>query len=60
MHTPPVEAYSPSTTSSLRWSRRATPSGVPKAGGLTARASTPALRSFFQKERGTSRQPNQS
>src|SRR5215217_2694226 len=34
MHTPPVEAYSPSTTSSLRWSRRITPSGGPEAGGV--------------------------
>ena len=32
MHTPPVEAYSPSTTSSLRWSRRITPAAVPTRG----------------------------
>src|SRR5215208_3396646 len=60
MHTPPVEAYSPSTTSSLRWSRRITPSGGPEAGGLTAFTCTPASRIPFQKDRGTSRQPNQS
>src|SRR5215217_469737 len=34
MHTPPVEAYSPSTAMSFRWSRRITPSGGPEAGGV--------------------------
>src|SRR5215210_8098952 len=60
MHTPPVEAYSPSMAINLRWSRRIAPNGGPEAGGLTALTSTPASLRPAQKERGTPRQPNQS
>src|SRR3712207_8978958 len=60
MHTPPVEAYSPSTARSFRWSRLIAPRGGPDPGGLTALTSTPAARMPLQNERGTSRHPNQS